>query len=148
MNLASTATRRLAGVGALAAAVLAASFAGGAATVSAAPSSGTWSTSSVGCLPGDLSLGSPSGARVAEGATAQEPKLYPDNEAKAVARMVLEWVALVIRFHVRHRLLSHTNTKRDHSRWHTQDVTQGLHSSSSSMSHNHTWMASIRFSVK
>jgi hypothetical protein len=83
MNLASTAPRRLAGVGALAAAVLAASFAGGAATVSAAPASGTWSTSAVGCLPGDLSLGSPSGARVADGATAQEPKLYPDNEAKA-----------------------------------------------------------------
>jgi len=85
MTPTSTSTRRLAGTGAILAGVLA-STALGATAVSATGASGAngagaWSVAALECGPGDLTLAS--GARVADGATAVEPKLYPDNEAKA-----------------------------------------------------------------
>ena len=85
MTLTSTSTRRLAGTGAILAGVLA-STALGATAVSATGASGAngagaWSVAALDCGPGDLTLAS--GARVADGATAVDPKLYPDNEAKA-----------------------------------------------------------------
>jgi hypothetical protein len=79
----STPVRRLVGTGALTAAVVATTLAGGAASVSAAPAATGWSTSAVDCVPGAVALGGSSAARVRDGATAEEPKLYPDNEAKA-----------------------------------------------------------------
>ena len=82
MTHVTTPARRIAGAGALAAAVMAATVTGGAASVSAAPGAASWSSSAVDCGPGTLALGS-SGARVADGASAKEPKLYPDNQAKA-----------------------------------------------------------------
>ncbi|MDF2092879.1 zinc metalloprotease [Knoellia sp. 3-2P3] len=72
-----TSSLRLAVVGAAAAAVLATGAASGA--VSAAPTGGP-SAGAAACEPGST-LGT--AARVADGATAEEPKLYPDNEAKA-----------------------------------------------------------------
>ena len=71
-----TTSLRLAIMGAAAAAVLASGAASGA--VSAAPSGGA-SAGVAACEPG----GATGAARVADGATAKEPKLYPDNEAKA-----------------------------------------------------------------
>lgn len=82
MTLVSTPVRRLAGAGTLAAAVVAATLAGGASSVAAAPSAAGWSTSAVDCVPGAVALGG-SAARVGDGAAAEEPKLYPDNQAKA-----------------------------------------------------------------
>ena len=83
MTLISTRTRRLVGSGAILAGVLASTAVGATAVsaTSAGSVGGTWSTSALDCGPGDLTASS--GARVAEGATAKEPKLYPDNEAKA-----------------------------------------------------------------
>lgn len=75
-----TTSLRLAIVGAAAAAALASGAASGA--VNAAPagaSSGGASAGTAACEPGNAL----SAARVADGATAKEPKLYPDNEAKA-----------------------------------------------------------------
>lgn len=80
----STRSRRLAGAGALVAGVLATTALGStaaSATAAGATDGGTWSAAALDCGPGDLTASS--GARVAEGATAKEPKLYPDNEAKA-----------------------------------------------------------------
>ena len=78
---------RLAGAGLLAAGVVATAALGtGTATASGASGADTpgWSTSALDCGPGDLGgLGASSAARVAEGSTAKEPKLYPDNEARA-----------------------------------------------------------------
>ncbi|WP_377643625.1 zinc metalloprotease [Oryzobacter terrae] len=83
----STGARRLAVVVTAAAAAVALSAAGVATSASASGgSSGAapWSTSALDCTPGGVALGSGAGsARVADGATAKEPKLYPDNEAKA-----------------------------------------------------------------
>jgi hypothetical protein len=72
-----TSSVRLAVVGAAAAAVLATGAASGA--VSAAPSGGA-SAGAAACEPGSTLS---TAARVADGATAKEPKLYPDNEAQA-----------------------------------------------------------------
>ena len=79
----STRTRRLAGAGALLAGILAATALGGTAASATAggTGAGSWSTSALDCGPGDLTASS--GARVADGAAVAEPKLYPDNEAKA-----------------------------------------------------------------
>ncbi len=85
MTHVSTAVRRLAGAGA-AAAVVAASLTGGVASVAAAPTTAGWSTAAVDCVPGAVALGG-SAARVAEGASAKEPKLFPDNEAKAYGQL-------------------------------------------------------------
>ena len=85
MTLTSTSTRRLAGTGAILAGVLASTALGASAVsataASSAPGDQAWSVAALDCGPGDLALAS--GARVADGATAAEPKLYPDNEAKA-----------------------------------------------------------------
>jgi hypothetical protein len=72
-----TTSLRLAIVGAAAAAVLASGAASGA--VSAAPA-GAASPAAAACEPGSVL---DTAARVADGATAKEPKLHPDNEAKA-----------------------------------------------------------------
>ena len=81
-----TTSLRLAVVGAAAAAALASGAASG--TVSAAPAHGRSpagssaakaSPAAAACAPGSAL----SAARVADGSTAQEPKLYPDNEANA-----------------------------------------------------------------
>jgi hypothetical protein len=72
-----TSSLRLAIVGAAAAAVLGTGAASGA--VSAAPSGGA-SAGAAACEPGSTLS---TAARVADGATAKEPKLYPDNEAQA-----------------------------------------------------------------
>ncbi len=72
MNLVTTTRARLGATGALAAALLAAaSLTGSGAAATAAPSPAVQA-----CEPA-------SAARVADGASAAEPKLYPDNEAKA-----------------------------------------------------------------
>ena len=77
----STRTRRLAGAGVLVAGILATAALGTAsASVAGGAGSGGVAVSALDCLTGSSPL---SGARVAEGATAQEPKLYPDNEANA-----------------------------------------------------------------
>ncbi len=84
MTLISTRTRTLVGSGAILAGVLASTAVGAtavSATSAGSPGEHAWSTSALDCGPGDLTASS--GARVAEGATAKEPKLYPDNEAKA-----------------------------------------------------------------
>ncbi len=81
-----TAVRRLAGAGAAAAAVVAASLTGGASPVAAAPDAATWSTAAVDCGPDDVALGG-SAARVTDTAAAKEPKLFPDNQAKAYGRL-------------------------------------------------------------
>lgn len=80
----STRTRRLAGTCALVAGVLATTALGStaaSATAAGATDGGGWSAAALDCGPGDLTASS--GARVAEGATAKEPRLYPDNEANA-----------------------------------------------------------------
>jgi hypothetical protein len=71
-----TTSLRLAIMGAAAAALLVSGGASGA--VGAAPAKAP-SSGAAACEPG----GSPSAARVADGASAKEPKLYPDNEANA-----------------------------------------------------------------
>jgi Pregnancy-associated plasma protein-A len=80
----STRTRRLAGAGALLAGVLAATALGGSAasaTAAGATDGAAWNTSALECGPGGVSASS--GARVADGSAAKEPKLYPDNQANA-----------------------------------------------------------------
>ena len=83
----STRTRRLVGAGALVAGVLATTALGStaaSATAAGATDGGFFSTASVACGPAaPAGLTASSAARVADGATAKEPKLYPDNEAKA-----------------------------------------------------------------
>lgn len=84
----SSRTRRLAGAGALVAGAFATAALGtgaGVATAGAATGSLTTSTISTTSLLDcvDEGLTGSSAARVAEGATAKEPKLYPDNQAKA-----------------------------------------------------------------
>ena len=83
-----TTSLRLAVVGAAAAAALASGAASG--TLSAAPADGSSpagsppaSPAAAACAPGAAAGSALSAARVADGSTAQEPKLYPDNEAKA-----------------------------------------------------------------
>lgn len=82
----STAPRRLAATVAIAAAAVALSAAGVAAPAVASGGAAAWSASALDCSPVDalgLGVGS-SAARVRDDAKgAQEPKLYPDNEAKA-----------------------------------------------------------------
>ena len=78
----SSRTRRLAGAGALVAAAFAtAALGSGAGVASAGGAAGTSPS------PAVLACAAPtagtSAARVVKGATAQEPKLYPDNQAKA-----------------------------------------------------------------
>ena len=78
----SSRTRRLAGVGALVAGAFAtAALGSGAGVASAGATAGTPLPAVLACA----GTGRPrtSAARVAKGATAQEPKLYPDNQAKA-----------------------------------------------------------------
>lgn len=86
MALLSTRTRRLAGSGAVLAGVLASTALGAtavSATSAGANLGGTWSTSALDCGPGELTASS--GARVAEGATAKEPKLYPTTRPRPTA---------------------------------------------------------------
>lgn len=79
----STAARRLGPVVSAAAAAVALAAVGVAAPATASAGSAPSSGSTLDCLAsGAAGLGG-SGARVADGATAKEPKLYPDNEAKA-----------------------------------------------------------------
>ena len=73
-----TTSLRLAITGAAAAALLASGGASGAVTAAA---SGTSSAGAADCEPGSAGPGAL--ARVPDGSGAKEPKLYPDNEAKA-----------------------------------------------------------------
>ena len=77
--------RRLAGVGALAAGAFATAALGtGAGLATAGAATGSLSTSTTSALDcATAGLTGPSAARVAKGATVQEPKLYPDNQANA-----------------------------------------------------------------
>jgi Pregnancy-associated plasma protein-A len=78
----STRSRRLAGTGALVAGILATAALGTASASAAGGATGTLgaAASALDCLTGSSAV---SGARVTEGATTKEPKLYPDNEANA-----------------------------------------------------------------
>jgi hypothetical protein len=119
----STRTRRLAGAGALLAGVLATTALGGSAasaTATGATEGAARSTSTLACGPGAPSV--PSGARVAKGATVAEPKLYPDNEAKAYGvikdqpRMPNGSVHIPTVFHV---VSDHALSTAEHSRMST-----------------------------
>jgi hypothetical protein len=120
MTSISIRARRLAGAGALAAGVVATVGLGtgsAAATASGAADGGTWSTSAVDCRP---SGGLPtSGARVADGSTAEEPKLYPDSEANAYGvlpdspRMANGSVTIETVFHV---ISDHALSRTEQSR--------------------------------
>jgi hypothetical protein len=80
----SSRTRRLAGAGALAAGAFATAAVGtGAGVATAGAATTTTSSSSTSALDCATTGLAPSAARVAKGSTAKEPKLYPDNQAKA-----------------------------------------------------------------
>ncbi len=82
----SPGARRLAVAVSAAAAAVALSAAGVAtpAVASGEPTGASpWSASALDCTPGGVALDGGSAARVGDGASAKEPKLYPDNEAKA-----------------------------------------------------------------
>jgi hypothetical protein len=84
MNPISSRVRRLVGVSALVVGALATATVGSGAGVASAgaATAGTASTTTAADCPAPGSTGS-SAARVAKGSTAQEPKLYPDNQANA-----------------------------------------------------------------
>ena len=77
----SSRTRRLAGAGALVAGAFATATLGCGAGVASAGATGAPSPSVLACATAGTDA--TSAARVVKGATAQEPKLYPDNQAKA-----------------------------------------------------------------
>jgi hypothetical protein len=77
----SSRTRRLAGAGALVAGAFATATLGSGAGVASAGATGAPSPSVLACATAGTDA--TSAARVVKGATAQEPKLYPDNQAKA-----------------------------------------------------------------
>jgi hypothetical protein len=80
----SSRTRRLAGAGALAAGAFATAAVGtGAGVATAGAATTTTSSSSTSALDCAATGLAQSAARVAKGSTAKEPKLYPDNQAKA-----------------------------------------------------------------
>jgi len=119
----SSRTRRLAGAGALVAGAFATAALGtgaGVATAGAAPTTvSSSSTSALDCAAAGLA---PSAARTAKGATAQEPKLYPDNQAKAYGvikdqpRMPDGSVHIRTVFHV---VSDHDLTTAEHTRMQT-----------------------------
>ena len=119
----SSRTRRLAGAGALVAGAFATAALGtgaGVATAGAAPTTvSSSSTSALDCAAAGLA---PSAARMAKGATAQEPKLYPDNQAKAYGvikdqpRMPDGSVHIRTVFHV---VSDHDLTTAEHTRMQT-----------------------------